>query len=267
MCRAYGHTATTMKRICVIGDSHAAALKTGWDTITAGLPGIEPTFFAAMHQHMEAIGFAGDKLIATTNDLKVRWERTTAGLSAIDETYDAYLICGLGLKFQAAMQTLKLLRTRAQSGEIPKSERETIFVARLEEGLRNTLAIRIAGLLRQITDTAILFVPQPLPAEGGERSAKPSPEGVERKRLMLARFEEICDRLAGECKASFLAQRKDTRTEDMLATKAEYALGPSRLASAKIGADRSHMNSGYGAIVLRDALQILTDAPIRDITR
>lgn len=256
-----------VKRICVIGDSHAAALKTGWDMIEADFPGVELIFFAAMAQHMEAIELAGRDLIATTDDLRTRWERTSAGRIAIDGTYDAYLLCGLGLKFQAAIQTLKALQTRARNGEIPKSEREQVFTAQLEEDLRSTLAIRIADLLRQITDAAILFVPQPLPAEGGEESVKPSSEGVERKRLMLARFEEICDRLAREKKASFLAQQKETRTEDLLATRAGYALNPSRLASKKMGADRSYMDGEFGAIVLRDALPVASDAPNRNTTR
>ena len=36
-----------MTRICVLGNSHAAAIALGWKTLQADYPGVSLTFFAA----------------------------------------------------------------------------------------------------------------------------------------------------------------------------------------------------------------------------
>ncbi len=85
-----------MQRICVIGDSHAAALKLGWETIRAGLPGMELDFYAAPKPHMAAFAAEDGKLVATSTALKKFLEQTSGARFSIDGSYDLYLVCGIG---------------------------------------------------------------------------------------------------------------------------------------------------------------------------
>ena len=255
---------TNMKRICIIGDSHVAALKNGWTTLAIEYPGVELTFFAAGSQHMEALAVGGNAVVATTPQLRKRLKITSSGQTEINGSYDAYAICGLGMNCTVAAQIHKILLAVQRGAELSQANRNDTLVKTIAESLQLTMSIRVLDMVRQITNAAAVLVPQPLRAEDDT----PTPDDPSKSmRWIQAPFQMVCERLAKERKASFLPQPVETISDTLLATKAKYAIAPSRLSANESKEDRSHMNGEYGAIVLRKALGVLAFAPIQDAAR
>lgn len=258
---------TNMKRICIIGDSHAAALKTGWTAIAAEYPGVEPTFFAARTELMESLEVAGNALVATP-PLRKRFKLTSGGQAEIRNTYDAYAICGLRISCALAVQVQKAFEAKQKGGAAsPESSTDDVLVKAIEDSLQMTMGIRMLDMVRQITDATAIVIPQPSRAEIDAPVSDSPVNPSKNMRWILPVFQTACVRLARQRKASFLPQPAETLSETSLATKATYARSPSRLDTEKTGEDRSHMNSEYGAIVLREALGNLANDPISDTLR
>jgi hypothetical protein len=241
-----------MKRICVIGDSHAAALRAGWGHLRTEFPDIDLTFFAAMIQHMEAFRLGEEELIATTDDLRKRMKLTSDGKTLVHNDYDAYLICGLGLKHALVMRVHADLRGKTG---ITENYFDVTLPAAVEDAVRGTLAMRILNMLQQITGAPILLIPQPAKADDDGVSPDIQSGTLENLRRGLAIFDAACTTLIEKRGASYLPQPRETFAKNGVTTKAAYATAPARLEVTKAGVDRSHMNGAYGAILLRAALR------------
>src|ERR1700755_3523959 len=83
--------------ICLMGDSHAAALKKGWIRITQRFTQAEITFFAGTSADWATLHVANGRLVPGTERLSAEFARSSRGPEEIDASYDAYILCGLGL--------------------------------------------------------------------------------------------------------------------------------------------------------------------------
>jgi len=89
-----------MKKICVIGNSHSAALKLAFENQLVAEFGrrFSITFFAARSMTLKGLQLNGASLIPTSDELSAAIAQTSGGLNVIDlEEYDAFIIYGLGL--------------------------------------------------------------------------------------------------------------------------------------------------------------------------
>jgi hypothetical protein len=88
-----------MTRICVLGNSHVASLKLGWDSLKTQYPNVDITFFANRQRRMEALQVEKGKLVPDNEALKTAIAYTSNGLTSIDSRkFDLYLLYGLDLK-------------------------------------------------------------------------------------------------------------------------------------------------------------------------
>jgi len=81
---------------CVIGNSHVAALKLGWDRVSAEYPNVRITFFAAPATEMESLEVCGTTLKPGTPSLE-RYLVLSGKAGQIDtESYDGIALHGMG---------------------------------------------------------------------------------------------------------------------------------------------------------------------------
>lgn len=241
----------TMQRICVIGDSHAAALKLGWETIRAGLPDIELDFYAAPKPHMAAFAAEDGKLVATSTALKKFLEQTSEGRFSIDGSYDLYLVCGIGAGLEAVAQTVKqLMMDAAVKGEALADDRLRRGMARQ---MRDVEACVFLEKLRRITEAPIGLIARPLQGAGNFANYLRA-KGEERR---VAEFYADCfDRVVRkQSRARFLSQPVETLGKGPLSTAEHFFHRPARIAVQGVENDGNHANGDYGAIVMRSALE------------
>ncbi len=86
-------------KLCILGNSHAAALKHGWDRIDSEYPEVDVDIFSMRGQNMAELELVGHTLsLADTSKYKMHSFPHTAG-SVIDlKSYDGFILHGLGLK-------------------------------------------------------------------------------------------------------------------------------------------------------------------------
>lgn len=235
-------------QICLLGDSHAAALRQGWARIQSGFADIEITFFAAMRAEWPSLGVADRKLVPQSQALREQFERSSKGSHEIAVTYEAYIVCGLGL---AISFPLRLVTHNADNGWDEYRE----AVAR---HIRDTPCAKILANLRQVTDAPILVLASPHQPLAFCRS---SPLLTDSTAWRLQKnFNAACETLAREHAARFISQPEETLSQNRVTTRMEF----SNYTSNSEREDRRHCNAGYGAIVMRHVLQSLGVAASAD---
>lgn len=87
-------------RLCILSNSHAGALKQGWDKISdLYRDKLEITFFAQRHHGMKSLAVSDEALVPKTEKLRAALEFTSGGRSYIDPAdYDIFLVFGLGFR-------------------------------------------------------------------------------------------------------------------------------------------------------------------------
>lgn len=227
-----------MLRICLIGDSHLAALKQGWPSIEAEFPDTEVAFFAAGGDMMLDLVVRGRRLQPSTEKLREILKFTSGRGARIQNTFDRYVLCGLRFSIEFAVK----LRTENGNSIAPDDLYSVYDAAVGPETLRK---------LRRITDAPVVIVPTPFPAFGRrvELSQHRTPQS---DRDLAETFLSTCERIARDHGAAFLPQAAETVCADGISTLDEFAVGAARLWPG--ADDNSHMNAKFGAIALRRAL-------------
>jgi hypothetical protein len=82
-------------KICILSNSHAAALKNGWDNLSVNYPDMELNFFASRQKGLAGLDLQGGNLIPNNEALLKDISYTSNGLGLIDlNVYDLFLIYG-----------------------------------------------------------------------------------------------------------------------------------------------------------------------------
>jgi hypothetical protein len=225
-----------MASVCVIGDSHAAALKTGWNFIHGDFPELKLDFFAAMGKYMSQLAVRDGALVPLLDDLRRRIKHTSGGIESIAGTYDYYLICGLGLRAPRAPN-------------VP----DDVVLERMRQMAPELLAVQTVKKLRAITSAPIGVIPTPY------RSSEAPEAEANRDRAArgIALFGTACEGAFGEFQAELFTQPAETLSDDGAYTNAVFARSPERWYFTQDGEDHTHMDGSFGAIVLRHALNRL----------
>jgi hypothetical protein len=94
-------------KICVLGNSHVASLKQGWDQLSTDYPGFELTFFASRQNGLRGLRLDGQSLVPSTPALTNNIAFTSGGKEAVVlADYDVFLTYGLGLSVPLLTKSL-----------------------------------------------------------------------------------------------------------------------------------------------------------------
>jgi hypothetical protein len=250
-----------MKRVCVIGNSHIAALKLGWDIIKDEYPQIDLTFFGSPRKNLGDLRVENGALVPGSEKTLKQLQRTSGGESEIVAgKFDNFLIVALNFGVRRLEDLYRHYRSEEHKNAKGANHyvSNACFLLAAKGHLRNTLAFEIAGKLKQLTDNPIMFVPQPFPS--ANISGDPLWEDMIQygDDAPIARtFIEIASELTANDEP-VIQQPEETKSGEMF-TKSELSKGSKRLTRnfnvEHPDDDYWHMNQDYGAAVLRNAIR------------
>ena len=228
-------------KICVIGNSHIASLKLGWDEICARYPDTEMIFFGARGTRMRYLIPKGDALVADDELLANSLTYTSGGLSSVHpKKYDLLVLYGL------------FLRVPALPVHVSKAVREAAARNCLERSLSKVVLDRI----RQISDVPILIGHNPLPAHNQSDCHLPDGDRACYE-LVITALNHVLDAVDTE-----VLPQPEESTEFGFTTSGVYSSGSVRLAvrDGTSGVthrsdDTHHMNGDFGSLWLEAMLR------------
>lgn len=237
-------------RIALIGNSHAAAWKAGWDAVAQDWPDAEITFFAARSRRAVDISRLrpeGGKLVADQPRLAEALAVTSGGQRTVDPAdYDALILTGF------------LPRIIALPPVSPYSA--AVRAAMYDSAKKGTPLARMVHRIRQAAPQIPVFAAAyPLEATGPDNAPAESAR-------YHAAAAEMAARVHTPMGATLLPQPAPTILADRWTSPA-YSRGSVRLADRPDGAqkahpgdDRQHMNAEFGKLALAEALGAIRSA-------
>jgi hypothetical protein len=233
-----------MTRICLMGDSHAAALKRGWLRIQGDFPETQITFFAGDKAEWYNVHAKDGRLVADSERLREQFGRSAKGPEEIAADFDAYIVGSLGLGILMPLGFWA-------SGQYPQWDS---YRAAVTAYMRHSGCAHILEQLRTVSRAPILFMAAPFQPQA---FCKWSPElDAETTAKLRALFEDEFRALAAGHGAIFVPQPEQTIASNGLTTRMEFAAisrDPSRQ-------DARHCNDDYGALVMESVLKALAHA-------
>ena len=242
-------------RICLIGDSHLAALKHGWPTVESHTP-VAPIYFAGHGRTMRELAVSGDALVASSPVLENALIGTSGGLTRIDGHYDRYVVHGLELGMGLALEASATSFSPGEHRNRMAWLAHPSFADVLRTALRDSLSVQIMRLLRQISSAPIIFSPTAMP-EKKYKEFRNRMSQTEYADVLPNVFSAAMRDLESELNARFLPQPAETLCDDRIGTKEIYSADPARFTAGGRTDDNAHMNAPYGAAVVRDLLRAL----------
>lgn len=232
-------------RLCIIGSSHVASLRNGWDRMDSATAGVEIVFFASLGNGMMALQPQGGKLVPSRPNVARNMAFTSGGRKNIDpEEFDAFLIYGLALPVP-----------RLEPGISAAVVRQVV-----QDTLEQSGVAVLLGRLRQVTDKPVWVAPNPLElvrdGEATDRRYRPYRDMA----LALAAAMDLPPE-------RMLLQPAETFGPG-LRTEARFGEGSVRLLPAAPGlgplahpeGELLHMNADYGRLWLQAHLPVIREA-------
>ena len=224
------------KKLCVIGNSHVAALKSGWEKMRDDFKDIEVTFFASAGKSLSCLELRGASLVPRNKPIAEILSFTSGGLSEVAiPDYSAFLCYGLGLQLPALDQRLSTACSNAV----------------LRDALDQSLNLRIARMLRSATQAPIYVAHNPQQATSHE------PEKTFPRQSYATLSRELGRLLEPDALA--LAAQPASTLDDDWTTKSHYASGSVRLDTGRRTPNRAHpdnervhMNGAFGTAYLSE---------------
>lgn len=227
-------------KICVLGNSHIAALKIGWDELAPITPAFDLRFFGSPRATLDALAVEGNELVPTDPGLAKNLEYTSGGQRRIViGAYDAFLVHGLLFRLGRLDARLSNAVSKATRGD----------------SYRLSLNFRIAMMIRSLTDAPIFIGHYPLTAT----TADPPRDSMEQSYAEVINF---LNSAFSDDRLTFVNQPSAT-IDGGWATKAEYSKGSLRLETSETrnrvahpDTDVSHMNGKFGELYLQEFFRL-----------
>jgi hypothetical protein len=263
-------------RVCILGNSHVAALRAAWALDPGRWPDLSPGFVAAPRSLLQHTAVQDGHLVATSPKTQAALHRLS-GCTTVDlGVPDAFVIVGLAVAMTVALQPYRDARWFGlpsvaavdDPGTLPQgliSARAALAIVRAN--LTQRLGMQLAGRLHAATRQPIFVVPQPRisdsilarrnPATRLHKIAIRNQDGA----ALAALFEQAATAALAPCGALFLPQPALTVSQDLL-TAACYMSQPEHLLLRPPNDDDiTHANAQYGALVLDQIANAVASTP------
>lgn len=252
------------RSVCLIGNSHLAALALGWRQVADRYPGVSMTFFGSPAGTLRGLRAEDGRLVPGTPKLRETLAAISGGIDVIDTAaYDEFWLVGMGFGSQRMMAVYEKSWAEDQQPDPHRAPVSTeLFRTAVLANLTSSLAMELHRRLRSITDKPIRIMPEPMLSAAVLDTPD---ERFDAWRLAATRGEEPS--LAAMWRDALAELRQDggVAAEQPAATLASqlfsdprFGKGSIRLTTALQTAhtddDYAHMNADYGAMVLAEAL-------------
>lgn len=253
-----------MRQVCVIGNSHIAAIKLGWDIVQSEHPDIKLTFFGSPGRDLNDLRVENGSLVPGSEKTLENLRSTSEGESEIRvENFDVFLIVALDFGIRRLEEIYRNYRSEEHKNLRSADQyiSNACFMQAARGSLKDTWAFDIAKKLKQLVDRPILILPQPLPSEDITlvrpfwRTMVQYGDDVS----LAHSFARISSELA-ESDKHILRQPDETKAGEIF-TKRKYCEGAVRFRgnfNTKLpDGEFKHMNQEYGVVALRNIVHLL----------
>jgi hypothetical protein len=257
--------------ICLIGNSHLAALAPAWRKDRFGArPEVSPVYFGKRAGHDWELAVRDGALIPTDEDGQEAFQRSSGGhRSIVIGDYDAFVIYGLGFQVSKAWPLFFEYGSVEDLhwGPVNQLISQDCFAAALRSAISGATALKVLAQIRSVCATPAIICPMPFRSE----SAFPQSSLGRHPRLSqpgyLARvaeeFHHACRAVCAKRGGEFIAQPESTWAMPCF-TRSEFVLGGStwrrdEKGETKRKGDDKHMNDRYGALMLQAILPRLDE--------
>jgi hypothetical protein len=250
------------RNICIIGDSHLAALKLGWDEMRPQYPYFALDMFGSPKDRLWNTEFISGKIIPTNALVKNSFLMTSSRDHIPVADYDAFCVVGCGFDVGRVIEKLTLhylFRSKTQGAHLVS---DGCFKTSVVEALEATLAAKICRMVRQGSRCPIFIFPQPFRSDMILKVRHPRGR-FDQLELLIQRgddklihdlFRDSCSEFSKKTGVAVIHQPDETRAGNIL-TKRLYNEGAVRLqpgfARKHKQWDCTHMNKDYGVAALR----------------
>jgi len=255
-----------LKRVCIVGNSHALAWMQAWtETPADERAGSDLTFFASLAAHLEGLTVVNGQLCSADDQGREALERFSDGRNAIDpKEYDAFVVVGSKLDFRLLTAGCERFGTLDR-----QSMHKTTYLiseACLSDLVcdiygRSHLALRLAITLRELSGKPVILTPTPC-LTPDFLLKKESYGKTDRKAYFTWLYSIFLGRLQSltqDAGLLFLPQDPLTLAGPGF-TKRRYAIHGQRMKErTSTRTDDKHMNSEFGRIMLGNALTLLRE--------
>jgi hypothetical protein len=254
-----------VSRICVLGNSHAAAIALGWKAVQDRYPNNSLTFFAVSNDGLAGLKPDGSALVPDTPKLAAQLGKMSGGMVRVEAAaYDVFWVCGM---FFGVQPSYMLLRKYWAEFQHPDPHRTPIsdpcLASTIAGALQRTLAFKLALRLTQITDRPIKIIPTPMASEAlihqkdDKRYAMIRNLVAEKKEEALSTVLLRAYRALESEQIKIIMQPEATLFSPLL-SRDLYSRDSVRLTAAfdrkHPEMDFEHMNAQYGAKVIESLL-------------
>jgi hypothetical protein len=254
--------------ICLIGNSHVAAIKQAWtNRAPALLSDVTLDFFSAGTNLLPSFELDGKIWRCGNEMLREKIAYTSGGQDCIDlSRYDAFVVLGTGFgldvpKFSQDYDIAS--ESRAPEGKLLSGP---CFAAMIEAWFEDSLAVQMIGTIKSVSDKPALLCAAPHLSERVLTDEEPDRSQERFKDTVFLRFVANAAKAAGKkisARHGFELVWQDDETVGVPGfTKAVYGLNPIRftMMGGKLPAvDRKHGNEDYGLIMLNAILRRLDE--------
>lgn len=248
--------------VCIIGNSHLAAIKLGHAAVAADFPEIQLDFYGGVAQRLWALEQEGTTLVPRHKRLAENFAETSGGRRRIETAdYDAFVLVGLFFGLVTIGPLFAVGRPYSGEAGVDLVSRPFLRAGALDLLGRSLAAVTADKVLRaRAAACPILLIPTPFPSEavrGTQDSFWASDDAVARLREC---YDEAVSTLSRQAAFEVLAQPAQTIAPPAC-TRAAYSMDSVAFGSdaAHPEDDHVHMNADYGAVVLAAALRRLTE--------
>lgn len=241
-------------RICVIGNSHIAALKLGWDALQASgqAPDLRPTFFGAPSDGVRHVRVENGVLSPKRKDIAEHF-RTMGGTDRIRlDDFDAFFLIGLNVSVK---RILRFYKTHVWAGLKGTAGKVLVHPGFARDFLTERYADTLMGVTAgHLQGRRVLALAEPFWAEWIRKGQKDTPEYGWDAAITAgdgpalgAMFRATV--AASLAHAQFLPQPEATVAHGIM-TALPYNKDASRLISGEGGGtDAAHMNGDFGQAI------------------
>jgi hypothetical protein len=252
-----------MTAVCLIGDSHLGALKSGIDAHDLVRVNLHPTYFGVPLDLGPYLQLRGRALVADDPRLEEELARFSGGRCSVEiDAYDEFVV--IGHKLWVGDVAWLYRDYCSDSMHSPAGERyllsDDCFVASAQQQVTACQAIHIAELIRSVTDRPITVVSAPNPGVGLSETEMPHwfpPFHLAERNgdadVLGELFREVCNRISASHKMKIVPPLADVALNGLF-NRREFCLLPENL-EANPSLDRFgamvHGNSLYGSVLVR----------------
>ncbi|MCB1996259.1 MAG: hypothetical protein H6933_13030 [Burkholderiaceae bacterium] len=235
-------------RICIVGNSHIAALKAGHDAEPQAFREHSIEFFGLPGRRFQSLRFDIDRGLVFPDSHAQALALVTGGRfdRVAPEGFDVLVFHGCRVNLG------KLCQSLLTGGPPSVRYSKRFLTAGVHGWLTTNETYRVMLQLRVHSQVRIMLSPMPMAAEGPTGSAS---AGGAPSLDVLQDIEALVDQCCASDGFVFSPQPRQTLTQDAR-TGSEYSSGSTRLLVAEQHEDddTAHMNGAYGCLVLKSVL-------------